>query len=242
MKHEPGRGAAEDTIVIEVPAQLEGLAESVRALIDSAQATLKSTRGYHAINYAAIERRVEESTAAIERATHAALLQSLDVDAERVEINGKIYRRMHRSNGDYHTMAGTVTVPRTRYREEGRRRAATVDAINLRAGTVGNGWLPKTAQAMAHAVQQGTPREAAASAKQKGRLPYAIATFDRVAHRLGEHWLAKHADIEDQLAHSDEIPNQARSVSIALDRVSVPMEVEATPSIGPRVLRNSGRQ
>ena len=59
MKHEPGRGAAEDTIVIEVPAQLKGLAESVRALIDSAPATLKSTRGYHAINYAAIERRVE---------------------------------------------------------------------------------------------------------------------------------------------------------------------------------------
>lgn len=224
MKLQPGRGADEGAIVIKVPAELKALADPIRALIASAQEKLKTTRGYHAVDYATIELQVEAATAEIERATHATLLQNLDIDAERVEIGGKLYRRMYRANGEYFTMAGSVTVERTRYREEGQRRAPTVDAVNLRAGTIGNGWLPKTAQAIAHVVQKGTPREAAASAKQTGRLPYAIATFDRVAHRLGEHWLAKHADIEDQLAHDDEISEHSNSISIALDRVSVPME------------------
>ena len=57
-----------------------------------------------------------------------------------------------------------------------------VDAVSLRAGVVGDGWLPQTARAMSHAVQQGTSREAQATAQEFGRLPYSRASFERVAH------------------------------------------------------------
>jgi len=37
-----------------------------------------------------------------------------------------------------------------------------VDPVSLRAGVVEDGWLPRAARAMAHAVQQGPSREAEA--------------------------------------------------------------------------------
>jgi hypothetical protein len=53
-----------------------------------------------------------------------------------------------------------VRVTRTLYREQGQRNAKTVNAVSLRCGAVGEGWLPGTAQAMAHQLQQDTSREA----------------------------------------------------------------------------------
>jgi len=209
---------------VAVPVELKRLVAPFEALIDAARATMRSARGCHAIDYAAIEREVEMRAAEIERATHAELLRSLEVDAPLVEINGKSYRAMQMSQGTYYTMTGPIEVERRLYREVGERNGATVDAISLRVGVVGRGWLPKTAQTMAHHMQQGTPREAAASAAQAGRLPYSPASFDRVTHELGTHWLAEHANIEDQLAETCDIPEQASSVSIALDRVSIPIE------------------
>lgn len=224
MKQIPGRGAAKDQIVVAVPVELKSLVEPIEALIAAAQEARHSAAGTHAIDYAETERLVEERVAAIERATHACLLASLDMDVPRVEIGGKTFRRVHRSAGDYFTMAGLVSVERTLYRDEDLREGETVDAISLRAGVVGRGWLPKTAASMAHYMQSGTPRESTATAKQSGRLPYCAATFDRVAHEIGEDWLRHHADIEDELVQVLEIPEAAYSISIALDRVSVPME------------------
>ncbi len=224
VKETPGRGAAEDTIVVAVPVELKSLLKPIEALIAAAQEAMRSASGTHAVDYAATERVVEEHVAAIERATHAELLASLDVNAERVEIGGKVFRRVHRCAGDYFTMAGPVSVERTLYREEGLREGETTDAITRRAGVVGRGWLPKTASSMAHYMQGGTSRDAEATARQSGRLPYCRATFDRVAHEIGEDWLHHHADIEDELAQAFEIPENACSVSVALDRVCVPME------------------
>src|SRR5256885_4429590 len=77
---------------------------------------------------------------------------------------------------------------------------------------------------MAHAVQQGTSREAQASAKEFGRLPYCRNSFERVAHVVGALAVADHQDIEDVLIDAMEIPEDASSVSVSLDRVSIPME------------------
>jgi len=220
----PGRGAAKDSMVVAVPVELKSLLEPINALIAVALEARRAAAGTHAVDYAATERVVEEHVAAIERATHAELLASLDVDTPRVEIGGKVHRRVHRCVGDYFTMAGPVSVERTLYREDGLREAETTDAITLRAGVVGRGWLPKTASSMAHYMQGGTSRDAVATAKQSGRLPYCRATFDRVAQEIGEDWLRHHADIEDELAQAFEIPENACSVSVALDRVCVPME------------------
>ncbi|MBM3804383.1 MAG: ISKra4 family transposase, partial [Acidimicrobiia bacterium] len=99
-----------------------------------------------------------------------------------------------------------------------------VDAVSLRAGVVGDGWLPDTARVIAHEVQQGTSREAEATAREFGRVPYSRASFEKVTHVVGALAVAGHEDIEDALIDAYEVPGEARAISVSLDRVSVPME------------------
>jgi hypothetical protein len=129
-------------------------------------------------------------------------------------------------------MAGEVVVERTVYRPVGVRNGPILDPIKMRSGAYGRGWLPLTAQRMAHDIQRGTSREAEDAAKQTGRFPYSRVSFERVGHLVGEHWLGEHADIEDQLAQEFDVPAEAVAMSIALDRVSVPMEEPAKRPVG----------
>jgi hypothetical protein len=135
---------------IEIPDELKGVGKAVRAMGHQVEATWRSTRGGRAVDYAAIERQVATGAAAIERASHQAVLQGLEMDHPRVVIEGQVYSRVGRYAADYYTQAGPVRVTRTLYREQGQRNAKTVNAVSLRCGAVGDGWLPGTAQAMAH--------------------------------------------------------------------------------------------
>ena len=75
---------------------------------------------------------------------------------------------------------------------------------------------------MAHQVQQGPSRDAVATAGEYGRLPYSRSSVERVAHLVGALAVADE-DSEDVLIDTFEVPSEARSVSVSLDRVSVPM-------------------
>ena len=190
--------------------------------------TIRGFGAWKAVDYAALEEAIAEGGGQTERAAHRAILQRLDIDVPAVMIGGVKYTRVGRCEGAYHTMAGSVSVERSLYRQSGERGGQpggrVVDAVSLRAGVVGEGWLPRAARAMAHAVQQGTSREARATAKEFGRLPYCRASFERVAHVVGALAVADHQDIEDVLIDAAEVPDEVRSISISLDRVSVPME------------------
>jgi hypothetical protein len=211
-------------MVIEIPDELKGIGEAVRAMVRQVEATWRSTRGGRALDYAEIERQVAAGAAAIERASHQAVLQGLDVDQPRIGIEGQVYRRVGRYEADYYTMAGPVRVTRTLYREQGQRNAKTVNAVSLRCGAVGEGWLPGTAQAMAHQLQQGTSREAETTARMLDRLPYSRSSFESVGQEVGRQYTAVRTDLEEVLMEEYTLPAEAASVSVALDRVSVPME------------------
>lgn len=76
-------------MVIEIPEELKGVGEAVKAMVRQVEATWRSTRGGRAVEYTAIERQVAAGAAAIERASHRAVLQGLDVDQPRVVIEGQ---------------------------------------------------------------------------------------------------------------------------------------------------------
>jgi len=215
-------------MVIEMPDELKGVGEAVKAMIRQVEANWRSTRGGRAVDYAAIERQVAAGVAAIERAGHQAVLQGLDIDQPRVVIEGLVYRRVGRYEADYYTMAGPVRIMRTLYRECGQRNAKTVNAVSLRCGAVSEGWLPATAQAMAHQLQQGTSREAESTAQRLGRLPYARSSFESIGQEVGRQYTAVRVDLEESLIEEYRVPPEAASVSVALDRVSVPMEEAGT--------------
>ena len=217
-------------IMISIPDDCKPLADAVQQLVASVDRAHHRASGGRAVDYAQIERDIGERTAAVERAAHQSVLTALDVDAPTVVIDGRVHTRVHRAEGRYYTLAGDVVVPRSLYRAE--RNGPVVDAISLRAGAVEGGWLPATATAIAHLLQQGTPREAEDTAQRLGRLPYSRSSFDRVGHAVGQLYAAKKTVIDDTLIVALEIPPTARSVSFGIDRVSLPLEEPRPRPVG----------
>jgi len=217
-------------MMLEVEEKYQALVDAFLQVLNTVRAQQKAAGDGAPVDYRQVEQEVAQGTAALERAAHAAVLGTLDVDAPQVVIEGQTYRKVMRSLGSYYTMAGAVCVERTLYRKVGERSGATVDAISLRTGVVGDGWLPKTAEAMAWECQRAPARESEAASEQWQRLPYSRCAFDRVAHLVGEQYGQKRQAVERELVETMPIPKGAHSVSVSLDRVSVPME---EPRPGP---------
>ena len=209
-------------IVIELPDQHKEFGVALKSAADRVVELAANSTGGKSIDYARIERDVGEVAAAVERAAHQGLLAGLDIDAEKIVIDRALHSRVGRCEGAYHTMAGSISVERSLYRRDGERNGKVVDTIGLRAGVVADGWLPQTARAMAHHVQAGTARDAAASAVESGRLEYSRCSFERVTHAVGELYGDHNVDIDDALITAYEPPSETRSVSVGLDRVSLP--------------------
>lgn len=219
-------------MVLQIPEQFKGLIHSVQSLIDTSSRILDQLSQGQSIHYATIETSVGQQAAALERATHQALLEGLDIDAPWIQVGDVVHARVGRYPGTYYTLAGPVQVERSLYRPIDERNAKTVDPVSLRAGVIGAGWLPATAGAMAHALQQGTSREAEELARQWGRLPYSRSSFEDVGHTVGQLLTSNYSRIEEQLIQQYQVPSEAYSVSVGLDRVSIPMEEELPRPVG----------
>jgi hypothetical protein len=220
-------------IVIPFEENLKPLEAPIRALLEGASRQVaKVTGNGRAVDYARVEVQVAQLVAAIETAAHQVILQAADVDEPVVQIEGVLHRRVMRSPGTYRTLAGAVTVERSLYRPAAQRNAPTVDPVSMRVGALGQGWLPATAAAMAHAVQMGTSREAEAQARHQRRLPYSRSAFEDVGHLVGQQYCALRTDIEEALIESLVVPAEATSVSASIDRVSIPMEEARVRPVG----------
>ncbi len=215
-------------IVIELPDQHKHLALALQAMAGHVERLGAGGADGKSIDYAKIEREVGAAAATVERAAHQGLLAGLDLDAEKVVIDGALHTRVGRYDGAYHTMAGSVSVTRSLYRRDGQRNSKVVDTISLRAGVVADGWLPQTARAMGHHVQAGTARDAEATAAESGRLVYSRCSFERVTHAIGELYGERNVDIDDAMITAYKPPPETRSISVGLDRVSLPM-IEPRP-------------
>ncbi|MFH1919573.1 MAG: ISKra4 family transposase [Planctomycetota bacterium] len=219
-------------IVIEIPENFNHLEQALREFAASVGDAMPVTKGGRAVDYDLVEQRISEATARLECAVHGDLLQALDVDQPRVVIEGREFAQVGRYSTSYYTLAGPAPAVRSLYREVGKRNAKTADPIALRAGAIGDGWLPRTAAAMAHELQKGTSREAEQSSRQMGRLPYSRSSFETVGHLVGEQHLCVQGDVEAALIEAYEVPREAHSVSVSLDRVSIPMEEPRPRPVG----------
>jgi len=221
------------TIVIELRDDLKPLQEPMLAMVKAVETAIAAaSSGTRSVDYADVEKRFAERASAIERACHQLTLQALDVDEPQLVIGGEPHTRVLRTSGTFNTMAGAVPVEHSRYRRDGERNAQTVDVVSLRTGAVGDGWLPATAAAMAHAVQQSTSRDAGEHAERTFRLPYSRSAFEDVAHIVGAHVLDWRSEVEDSLMRRFKVPAEARSISVSIDRVTVPMEEPKPRPIG----------
>jgi hypothetical protein len=77
-------------IVIEIPEELKGVGEAIKAMVRQVEATWRSTGGGRAVEYAASEQQLAAGARAIEQASHQAVLQGLDIDQPRVVSEGQV--------------------------------------------------------------------------------------------------------------------------------------------------------
>jgi hypothetical protein len=180
-----------------------------------------------AVDYGEFEERVAHVTAKVEQDVHSIALSGLDVDVPFIRVWGRHYRRVHRIARTYGSLSGPVTVERTLYRELGQRQGPVLDPIAVRAGVVDGSWLPRTARAIAHLVSQVTSREAEATGRELMRLPYSRSSIERVGHAVGAEYLSRREHVEPKLIETCELPPGIASVSVSVDRVTVPMEEPA---------------
>jgi hypothetical protein len=218
---------------IELPEGWAGVAEPLRALmaeVDRKEHVDRATPPDLAADYGALEQRVADALGEVERGLHAQVLARLDIDVPAIRVWGDEYRRVGRSESEYHTLAGTVRVMRTVYRKT-ERNGDTLDPVSVRAGVIADGCLPHTAREMAHLLAQGTSREAEATGRDLARLPYSRSSLERVGHEVGALFRRARPRIEEALIQEYAVPADARSVSISIDRVALPMEepIEASP-------------
>lgn len=213
------------TMMLEIPDALKPMLEPLRALVTEVVAQVERSRtlGREA-KYEAFEQKLMERTAAVERGAHEVTLSALDVDAAKILINGELHTRVLRDAATFMSQPGEVPVTRSLYRRAGDRNGPTVDVVALRAGAVEGVWLRGAARDMAFLLSQGTSREALATAREMGRLPYSRSSFERVGHAVGERFVSQHQHVEEALIEAWVVPEEARSVSASLDRVSLPME------------------
>jgi hypothetical protein len=219
------------TTTINVPTSYAALCTKLTELAQCLDNEIVQAGSGAAIDYGALEQRVTDALGDIERGLHAQVLARLDIDVPAIRVWGDEYRRIGRSESDYHTLAGTVRVMRTVYRKT-ERNGDTLDPVSVRAGVVADGWLPHTARAMAYLIAQGTSREAEATGRELARLPYSRSSFERVGHEVGTLYRRAQPRIEEALIQAYAVPAEARSVSISIDRVALPMEepIEAPPT------------
>jgi hypothetical protein len=214
-----------EEIIVRIPARHKSLVEAVKALVEHVIAFETEAPRQRCVDYRAHEATLAADAAAIEREAHGVSLAALDVDAERIRINGVLYVRVLRADpAAYNTRVGPVLVTRGLFRPEGERNAKTVNTVTLRTGAIEDEWLPGTAIAMANRLARGPSREAERASASEGTLPYSHASFERIGHAVGKKMEAKRIEIEEVLISELEIPKAAASVSVALDRTSMPME------------------
>jgi len=220
-------------IMIEIEDELQPFASAVQLTLATLRAARARTLGAASVDYAQFERELANAAAAIERSGHEVLLRALDLTAPEILVDGVRYRKaLGPVTATYYTMAGPVSVPHTLYRPIWMRQGRTVNPVSLRVGVLGQGWLPLAAQAMAFECQRGPSREAEKASAQTLRLPYSRSAFDDLLHLVGAQYAAERHTVEPALIKAYAVPAEAASVSVSLDRVSVPMEEPRARPVG----------
>lgn len=214
-----------DRIIVEVEPEFQPLVDAFHKTLAQVRTARETAGRSGPLDYAEVEVALAACTAGLECAAHQVVLEALEIDAPGILVDGQPYRRvLQKEPGTYYTMAGPAQIERTLYRRQGERGGAAVDAVSLRAGVVGAGWLPRTAQVMAYECQRAPSREAEQASGQWLRLPYSRCSFEDVAHLVGEQYASRRHSVERALIEETLVPAAAHSVSVSLDRISVPME------------------
>ena len=157
---------------------------------------------------------------------------------DEVVIDGERYRRHSEGTARYHTLCGTVAVRRGLYRLVGVHNGPTVVPLELRAGI----WENAT-PALAFSVTQGfatqPPRHYEAEMAAAYRQVPSRSTLERIGKRIGGAINETIDEAEPWLRVAEPMLDGVHSISVGLDRTTVPMAepIANAPIPEPRIRR-----
>jgi len=192
-------------------------------IVDSVYAFVTQADGDADVDFEALEETLDEEGDELKRQAAERSLDACEPEADRVRIEGDVYYRCMERLKTYRTPWGEIEPEsRSLFRLQGEHNGPTVSPLELRAGIVEGSWTPRAARQMADYIQE-LPGDRAAELCD---LPYSPASLQRLGRRLGDTWDDKRPSIDEALRSSIEVPNEAASISVAVDRVSVLMREE----------------
>jgi len=190
------------------------------AIVDSAHEFVDEAQGFGAVEFERFEGMIDEQGDELKRQAAEMSLDACEPDADRVCVDGDVYYRCMEQTKTYRAQWGEIEPEsRSLFRLEGEPNGPTVSPLELRAGIVEGSWTPRAARQIADHIQE-LPGDRAA---ELCPLPYSPSSLQRLGRRLGETWDDKRPSLNDAKRSALEVPDEAASISVAVDRVSVLM-------------------
>jgi hypothetical protein len=165
-----------------------------------------------------------------EREIVGSVMAASDVDADAVEIQGRVHRRTLRSAQTYMTAAGPVSVERWLYKDRRDPTAHALAALDLKLGIVEGFWTQRAAEQASWVVTQMTPQKAEDLFERVGNMDPSKSSLDRLPKALGERWEAEREKYEQVLREAIVVPEQTHSVAVSIDGVLAPIDGGTSPT------------
>ena len=166
------------------------------------------------------------------RMEERALRESL-TNAELIEVDGVAYRRLKQCSGaTYFGMWGVHRIDESLYREVGVHNGRTIKPLERAAGIVTKTMTPMLARTLGEMQARMTSREATAQLQRLGLGSGERAYAADHVHMLEQEIADDIVELERAARAQEKIPKGVASISLGMDRRSVPME-EARPADQP---------
>ena len=215
----------------------ERLLDGVRRFLeDHAMAGKTGPREFYDFEKALHERLLEA-----EREIVADVMAASDVEADAIEVEGRVHRRVLRSAQTYMTACGEVAVERWLYKDRADPTAHALAALDLRLGIVEGFWTQRAAQQASWVVMQMTPKKAEELFERIGNMEPSKSSLDRLPKALGERWEADRETFEQVLRDAVVVPEGATSVAVSIDGVLAPIDGGNSPTDVRRAAASEGR-
>lgn len=176
--------------------------------------------------------------------TNEAVRQVLEQDLERratnyppeVLIEQVRYRQHEPGEVTYHSLCGPLVVTRYSYRPVGVRNGRTVIPLELEAGLI-QGATPELAYNVSLGYAKHDMRSHHEDLVAAHRIPPSRSTLERMAKNIGQQVKAELVHIEPVVREQERVCDEARGLTLGLDRTSVPMEEERAVGQAPKTRR-----
>ena len=187
------------------------------------------------------EKTLHEKMLQAEREIVGDVMAASDVDADALEIDGRVHRRVLRSRQTYMTACGEVEIERWLYKDRADPTAHALAALDLRLGIIEGFWTQRAAEQASWVVTQMTPQKAEDLFGRVGNMEPSKSSLDRLPKALGERWEADRERYEHVLREAIVVPEGTSTIAVSIDGVLAPIDGGNSPTAVRAAAASEGR-